>query len=227
MKNLVLLLALLVPFPLAAQTRPYHLELQANPGAPFPWLGKFGAVELHVYRGGVRAEALWLNAFSKNGAASVTVENPLGRAYVELPIRDIAPTLAKLAGSDAGIERVAAAELMKPVKGKVGGIDAMRYRLLYSPGAWIDVWTTSTLPDNPQLRALVQEFVRGVSPRTAEVSKKIPGVPLYVELNFRRFQKVPVLTFKSLKFEAPEEQDDLTLDALYFRAPLLDALLNR
>ena len=40
--------------------------LEASPAAAFPYLGKFGNVELHVYAGGVRAEALWLNSFSRN-----------------------------------------------------------------------------------------------------------------------------------------------------------------
>ena len=72
----LLLSALALP---ALASTPYHLELEANPAAPFPWLGKFGSIELHVYRGGVRAEALWLNGMSRNGAPSVTVANPLGR----------------------------------------------------------------------------------------------------------------------------------------------------
>jgi hypothetical protein len=229
MKIATVALALFValPLPLAAQSRPYHLQLEANPAAALPWLGKFGSVDLHVYQGGVRAEALWLNAFSANRAKFVTVENPLGRAYVELPVAEIAPTLAKLAGKDAGVERAAVATLAKPLQGKVGGIDATRYRLMYGPQAWIDVWTTATVPENPQLRALVQEFVRGVSPASAELSKKIPGMPLYVELNFRRFKKVPVLTMKSLTFEAGDEAEALKLGALYFRAPILDALLKR
>ncbi|HEX9985185.1 MAG TPA: hypothetical protein VGF69_18150 [Thermoanaerobaculia bacterium] len=225
----VLALFVSLPFtgPAAAQSRPFHLQLEANPSAPFPWLGKFGSVDLHVYQGGVRAEALWLNAFSANRAKFVTVENPLGRAYVELPVVEIAPTLAKLAGKNAGVERAAVATLAKPLHGKVGGVDATRYRLMYGPQAWVDVWTTAAIPENPQLRALVQEFVRGVSPASAELSKKIPGTPLYVELNFRRFKKVPVLTLKSLTFEAGDEAEALKLGALYFRAPILDALLKR
>src|SRR4051812_46878622 len=86
--RLLPLLVALAVFPALAQAAPprYHLELEANPAAAFPYLSKFGtSIELHVYPSGVRAEALWLNSFSKNGAPAVTVANPLGRMYVDIP----------------------------------------------------------------------------------------------------------------------------------------------
>jgi len=215
----------LFALPLAAATpsRPYHLELEANPAAPFPFLGKFGTVTLHVYGGGVRAETFWLNGFTKNGTPAVTVMNPLGRMYTDVPITNISSVLGKLAGS-GGIERLASGTLMAPAAGKVRGVDANRYRIVYGPDAWIDVWTTKTIPDNPQLHAIVNEFVRGISPGTANVAKNIPGTPVYVELNFRRFKKLPILKLKSLAFDNAGEDDALKVGPVYMRAPLLDAI---
>ncbi|HEX2121560.1 MAG TPA: hypothetical protein VHL59_07955 [Thermoanaerobaculia bacterium] len=211
---------------LAATPRAYHLELEANPAAAFPYLGKFGAVELHVYSGGVRAEALWLNSFSRNGTPSVTVMNPIARMYVEVPIRDVAPTLNKLAGSAGAVERNAAAVMGPTMKGTVSGIPATRHRLIYGPAAWIDVWTTTAVPENPQLRGIVHELVRGISPGTAAVSKTITGTPVYVELNFRRFKNVPLLKLKKLSFENTGEKEALELGSFYVRHALLEKLLE-
>jgi hypothetical protein len=203
---------------------PYHLQLEANPSAPFPFLGKFGTVTIHVYGSGVRAETLWLNGFSRNGARTVTVENPLGRMYTDMPLAEISLLVRKLGGASLGPlssppERVAA-----PVAGKVRGLDATRYRLVYGPEAWIDVWTTRAMPDNPQFRAIVNEFVAGVSPGAAAVARNIPGTPIYVELNFRRFKKVPLVRLKSFSSNNEGERDALSVGMLYFRAPLLESI---
>lgn len=223
-----LLVLALFAFPLLAAPakapQPYHLEMEANPAAPFPYLGKFGTVELHVYRGGVRAEALWLNAMSRSNAPTVTVANPLGRVYVDVPLRDIAGIVTKLSGGQVGVERTAKPTLGSTIRGKVKGIDATRYRLVYGANAWIDLWTTTALPDNPQLRAIADQLVRGVSPATADVAKKIPGIPLYIELNFRRFEKLPLLTVKKLTMTADDEEDALTLGKLWVRANVLEKL---
>lgn len=207
----------------AEPPRPYHLELEANPAAPFPWLSKFGKIGLHIYRGGVRADSIWLDSFSRNGDANVTVLNPLGRMYVDIPIAEIAPTLTKLAGT-GGVERVAKPELGLVTKGKVAGITATRHRLMYSSQAWIDYWTTDQIPENPQLTAIVHELVAGISPGTAEVAKTIKGTPLFVELNFRRYKKLPILYVKKLTWSADDEEEALKLGPIYARATVLEAI---
>ena len=203
---------------------PYHLELEANPAAPFPYLGRFGTVKLHVFDGGVRAETIWLNGFSRNGTPSITVENPYGRMYTDVPIASVASILGKLAGGGNSVERAATGTLTAPVGGKVHGIDAMRYRIVYGQAAWIDIWTTRVIPENPQLHAIVNEILRGISPGTYAVARSIPGMPLYVELNFRRFHKLPLLRTKSLAFNNAGEAAALKVGALYFKAPLLDSI---
>src|SRR5690349_3750285 len=79
-RTLLVLVLLAAASTASAATPPqrYHLELEANPAAPFPYLSKFGTdIEVHVYPSGVRLEALWLNSFSRNGASAVSVANPL------------------------------------------------------------------------------------------------------------------------------------------------------
>jgi hypothetical protein len=205
-----------------ATPRPYHLTLEAHPAAPFPFLSRFGTVTLEVYPAGVRAETFWLNGFSRIGTSTVTVENPFWRMYTEVPVANIAGILRKL--STAGLENAAPALLPKPVGGAVKGFAAVRYRLQYGPEAWIDVWTTRAIPENPQLRAIVTELVNGISPPTASTLRAIPGTPIHVELNFRRYKKLTIVALKSIRFDNAGEDDALSVGKLYFKAPLLDAL---
>ena len=208
---------LLFALSLCAAPQPYHLTLRANPAAPFPFLGTFGTVTIHVYPGGVRAETLLMNGFSRNGARAITVENPISRLATKEPIAGMAPALQKLGSIDTAASVV-------PTRGpegggKVGGIDARRYRLVYGPAAWIDVWTTTAIAPNPQFRALVDEFVRGIAPGTATVLRTIPGTPVYVELNFRRYKKLPLLTLQSLAMNNEGEEDALKVGRLYVSVP--------
>lgn len=225
MRPSLALIALLLLTATASQAaQPYHLVLEANPAAPFPFLSKFGTVTIHVYPAGVRAETFWLNGFSTNGSPAVTVENPLGRMYTDVPIPQISATLHRLSNLGKSIEGVAPMAMQKPMGGAVHGMPAVRYRLQYGPQAWIDVWTTSVLAENPQYRAIIQQFVQGISPATSSVMRAIPGTPIYVELNFRRYQKLPLL--KLTKFEHSDEgaTEALKTGSFYFKAPLLDAI---
>jgi hypothetical protein len=227
MRSLVALaVAVAISIP-AAAAQPYHLELEATPEAAFPYLGRFGKVDLHVYAGGVRGEALWLHGFSNNGANAVTVANPLARMYVDVATSEIASILTKLAGDKAGKERKARPPRLGPsMKGKVKGIDATRHRLIYGKNAYIDVWTTDVIPPNAQLRTLITKVVSGIAPGTATVTSKLPGTPVYVELNFKRFQKVAILKLKKLSFTADDEKDALALGPVYVRAGILEKLFQ-
>jgi len=72
----------------------------------------------------------------------------------------------------------------------------------------------------------VNEAVGGVAPGTASIASKLPGTPIYVELNFRRFQKVPFVKFKKLTFASDNETDALTLGKGYIRASILEKLFE-
>jgi hypothetical protein len=207
---------------LQAAPAKYHLTLEAHPAAPFSFLSRFGTVTLDVYPGGVHAETFWLNGFSRTGASAVTVLNPFWRMYTDVPIAQIASILRKL--STAGVENAAPTALQKPAAGAVKGVAASRYRLRYGPEAWIDVWTTRAIPENPQLKAIVIELVNGISPATASSMRAIPGTPIHVELNFRRYRKLTLLELKTIRFDTAGEDEALKVGALYFKAPLLDAI---
>ncbi|HEX2061589.1 MAG TPA: hypothetical protein VHK90_12685 [Thermoanaerobaculia bacterium] len=223
MRPFLLTILLALSFPLFAQK--YHLELEATPEAAFPWLSRFGKVDIHVYQAGVRGEALWLNGFSRNGEKAITVANPLGRMYVDVAIAEIAPILTKLAGSDR-LATTGTITMGPVLKGAVGGIPATRHRIMFGPQAWIDYWTTDVVPPNEQFRTIVNNVVRGISPGTAAVASKVPGTPVYVELNFRRFKKVPIVKFKKLSYSADDEDDALTLGPVYVRASVLEKLFG-
>jgi hypothetical protein len=212
-----------IALPLAAAPAPhsYHLTLEATPAAPFPFLSKFGTVTLHVFNGGVRAETFWLNGFSRNASPTITVENPYGRMYTEVPVTNVASIVAKLAGSEL---RNVTPSLATPTAGRVGELPATRYRLVYGPAAYIDIWSTHAIPESTQFRGIVTQFVGGISPGTAALAKTIPGTPVYVEMNFRRFKKLQILRLRSLTYDDNAEADALKVSSFMLHASLLDAL---
>jgi hypothetical protein len=204
-------------------TLPYHLQLEANPSAPFPLLNKFGVVTLNVYPAGVRADSMWLNGFSRDGS-NVTVENPLARMYTEVSVPRFAAMLEKM--GDVEVNEGGEPPLTGPVAGKVGGMSANRYRLVYGADAWIDIWTSRAVPESAQLKMIVDGFVRGVAPRTANVLRSIPGTPIYVEMNFAHYKKMPLVWIKSFVANNAGEDEALRVGRFYFKVPLLDAILK-
>src|SRR5260370_41397597 len=139
-KRVLLALLLFSTTATAAPPKPYHIVLEANTAAPFPLLSRFGKITLHVYPAGVHADSIWLNGFSRLGTSTVTIQNPYARMYTTMPVSDITTMLQKTNEEDALSE--APPPIAPAVSGKVRGILARRYRLLYGPDAWIDVWTT-------------------------------------------------------------------------------------
>jgi hypothetical protein len=224
--TLLVLLTLTVAGPaFTAPPQTYHIQLEAYPAAPFPFFSKFGTVTIDVYAGGVRAESMWLSGFTRNGAKTITVQNPIARMYTDVPISDVNSIVAKLAGSDMTVV-AAVPPVLPPVPGRVAGVVANRYRIVYGPNAWIDLWTAPQIPANPQLNAIIDGLITGISPATAKAARGIPGTPVYVELNFRRFQKVPLLRLKEMTRDNSGEADALKVGSFYFRNPLLDAILK-
>jgi hypothetical protein len=222
---LLLLFTLIVAGPAFAATPPYHIRLEAYPAAPFPFFSKFGTVTIDVYGGGVRAESMWLSGFTRNGTKTITVQNPIARMYTDVPISDINSIVAKLAGGEP-VAVAAVPPVLAPVPGKVGGVSAYRYRIVYGPAAWVDLWTAPQIPANPQLHAVIDGLIAGISPPTAQAARGIPGTPIYVELNFRRFKKVPLLRLKEMTRDNSGEADALKVGSFYFRNPVLDAILK-
>ena len=77
----------------AAPPPAYHLELEANPAAPFPFLGKFGTITLHVFPSGVRAETFWLQRF---GAAAVPHSSTSFKTPIPCSTRSSAASISTL-----------------------------------------------------------------------------------------------------------------------------------
>ena len=217
----LILLALFLTSPLSAA---YHLELEAYPAAAFPYFSKFGAVGLHVYEGGVRADTVWLDGFSRNGTPAVTVLNPIARMYTDIPVTQVASLVKRLGGGSGEVEGGAVATLGPKLAGTVASIPAIRHRLVYGPAAYIDVWTTMVVPENQQLRSIVNQLVGAISPGTVKAWSAIAGTPLHVELNFRRFKKVKLLGVKKFSRTADDEADALQTGPIYVKAPFLDSL---
>lgn len=222
-KRLILAL-LFVAAAAQGASRPYHLELEAYPAATFPFFRKFGTVTLHVFPAGVRAETFLLNAFSRNGARTVTVLNPVSRMYDHIGITEITGMIQKM--SNATELASTPPPVAAPISGTVRGMAARRYRLMYGPEAWIDVWTTTAVPENPQLRTLVNALVRGISPSTEQALRSVPGTPLYVELNFSHYKKLPFLRMKRFTLNNAGQDDALKVGSFYFRAPVLGEFLK-
>ncbi|HSP36039.1 MAG TPA: hypothetical protein VLU46_17135 [Thermoanaerobaculia bacterium] len=60
---------------------------------------------------------------------------------------------------------------------------------------------------------------------TGKVSALVaPGMPVFVELNFRRFKGVPLVRLKKLTFDNTGETEALKTGSFYFKAPLLDGI---
>jgi hypothetical protein len=49
-------------------------------------------------------------------------------------------------------------------------------------------------------------------------------MPIYVELNFRRYKKLPLVRLKNLAWTDSGQDDALKVGTLYFKAPLLDSI---
>lgn len=226
MRQLVLLLVLLVVSTQAAVAQAYRVDLELTPAAPFPFLSKFGTIDVQVYPGGVRTEALLIHAFSRNGDKSVTLEYPLSRIYYDIPVSSVRPTLLQLARAKN--------EIMPGMKefpveyvgsGTVRGVAAKCYRIRLGPEAHINVWTTSAVPRNPQFELLLAESLRAVSRTTPALLGKVPGLPIYVELNTTRFKKFTVLRLKQIVRSGTGEENAFKTKFM-IRAQFVEDLLK-
>ena len=52
----------------------------------------------------------------------------------------------------------------------------------------------------------------------------IRGTPLYVELNFRGYKKIALVTMKNFTWSSDGQDDALKVGTLYFKPPLPDSI---
>lgn len=199
---------------------PYRLDLQFSPAAAFPFMKRFGAIDISVFPRGLRAETLLAEGFSTLASKHITIENSVARTYSEVPISDLRRLLLLFSGKKKeAFPGLRAFPVERAVlSGSVRGVKASRYRIRLGPSAWIDVWTTTIVPPNRQLQRLQQEFLTALSVNAAKTAASIPGTPLYVELNTSRFKKIPVLRMKDLVFSSAGEAEALKPGPFLFQA---------
>ena len=224
MKKILVSLVLVLVLPALVTSappkpEPYRIDLELHPMAPFPFLSKFGSVDVSVFPGGVRADTLLVDAFSRVGTRGVTVENDVARTYFELTTADVRSLLLTLSGSKneimPGLPQFPVAKDV--ISGPVRGVPAKRYRVVLGNEAFIDVWTTTVVPKNAQFHMLETELLRTVSAPAASLSSTIPGMPIFVELNTRRFKKLPLLKLKQIVRSAEGEAEALSVGALMMK----------
>jgi hypothetical protein len=208
----------------APATGGYRLDLVARPTAPFPFLKRFGSINLSLYPGGVRGESLFLSGFSRSGSPTITVENPISRMYGDLPIGQVGTILRRLGGSSGAVMPELYEFPIDPavISGKVNGIRARRFRVVLGPEAWIDVWTTTEIPENRQFRVVAEQALEAISPSTVNVARKIPGTPVYIEMQTRRFRKLAILEpVRLTRGTAAEESAKLSVRSFMVGVPVL------
>ena len=213
---------------LAAQApKPYKIELVAKPTAPFPFLKKFGDIEITLYPGGVAGESLFLRGFSRNGDQTVTVMNPLGRMYVPVALDKVRDMFLSRSGSKGEMmPGLPEFPVSKIGAGSVKGVAATRYRVQLGPESSFDVWSTSVIPKNRQYELLYLRLVDAVSHSAVATMKRIPGTPIYIELNTQKYKKLPLLALKSMTRTNEGEKQALEVGSFYVKAPILEALLD-
>lgn len=202
----------------AAATRPFHVQLESDAAsiAPFPLLRRLGVSTIDLYPGGFRVKTVWLRGFSRNGSRTFTVENPVSRTYVTMPMTEVGGIVHSLGGRPVHADPPSK---IQATSGTVRGLAAKRFRLIYSPDEFIDVWTTSALGGTPEYRAFMIELVRAISPSSASVVRAIPGTPLYIELNVGQYRKVVVLRPRSVVYKSTGEAEALRVSPFMFPAP--------
>ncbi len=206
--------------------RDYRLEMELNLMAPFPFLDRFGAVQLIVYPQGVRAEGLAATAVTLTGSSTVRVENPLLRLYADVPVSELGNILLRQSGASTdellpGLQSVA---LTRTGEGTVKDIPATRYRLSVEEGVSIDLWTTSAIPRNEHLNAMGLVVLGAISKSAAEAVTRLPGTVLYAEVNSPNHEKLCLLRLRTLTRSSAGFEEELTSGSFFAEAPLVDRL---
>jgi len=212
---------------LAQPTKPFKVELIARPTAPFPFLKKFGQIDIALYAGGVSGESLFLRGFSRNGEETVTVVNPLGRMYVPMTLSKLRDTFVSMSGRKGEImPGLSVFPVSKIGQGNVKNVPATRYRVQLGPESSMDVWTTSVIPKSRQFEAIYLRLVDAVSHSAVATFQKIPGTPIYIEMNTQKYKKLQLLSLKSFSNTNEGEKEALEVGSFYIKAPILESLLD-
>ncbi|MGH9456704.1 MAG: hypothetical protein ACRD2J_03580 [Thermoanaerobaculia bacterium] len=217
--RLMILLLLTGALPAGASAG-YRLDLELNPAAPFPFLERFGSIDISVFSDGVSGKALVLRGFSRNGSDEITVMHRLARVYLDIPIPRLQSILLALSGSDTEVmPGLGSLPVSKPVRGRVGGLEALRYRIQLGPESSMDVWTTTAIEPNPHYLRLAREFAATISQSAGDLARQLQGMPVYIEMNTTHHRKVTLLRVKGFAKDAEGASDELRVGSVYVQAP--------
>lgn len=194
----------------------FHLQLQSNAAESFPLMKRFGAITIDIYPRGFRAKSVWLRGFAINGQNAITIENPISRTYAKQPMSSIGDMVRFIGGKPV---QAAAPVDVQITTGNVGKLPSRRYRLIYAKNEYVDVWTTNALGGAPAFRAAVDEVVRAIAPGSAAVLRRIPGTPVYVELNMGEHRKFAIVRTAGVFRSAAGEAEALRVSPWMFPAP--------
>lgn len=199
-----------------AVARPFHAHLTSNAAQSFPLVARFGTITVDLYPRGFRATSIWLRGFGINGQHEITVENPLTRTYTKMPSSGIGDIARFVAGRTINI---GAPVNVLVSAGNVGKLPSHRYRLVYGPDEYVDVWTTAAIGPAPAFREVVDELIRALSPESERVLRQIPDTPIYVEMNVGRYRNLPILQPSSVVFNSTGEAEALRVSPWMFPVP--------
>jgi hypothetical protein len=199
-----------------AASQAFHLQLESNTASAFPLMKRFGTISIDVYPRGFRAKTIWLRGFAINGQNTITIENPVSRTYVKKPMSALGDVVRFIHPEplDSGAPRS-----VQTIIGKVGRLPARRYRLVYGPNDYVDIWTSNSIGPAPALRAAIEEVVAAIAPGSRAILRTIPDTPVYVEMNMGEYRKLPVLTTRGVAFNSTGESEALRVSPWMFPAP--------
>lgn len=227
----LLLMALIAALPATSQQsspgaiRDYALELDIRPIGDSRILHKLGRARLTVFPQGVHFDSAWLDGYSKRGSKNVILIKPIARLYALMPLdgfRNVVRGMANESGElmpnlgDLTVER--------PVAGRINRLPAERHRIRLSEKAYIDVWISTTIPENSQLRILLREILGAISDRAAPLADQIRGVPLFVQMNSPNHPNETILAIRDLRRSSAGSGKILEVGSFYLRASAAERL---
>ena len=205
--------------------RDYTLELTIRPVGDSPLIDRLGSVNLTVFPQGIHLDSTWLDGYSKRGTSTVVLKKPIARIYALMPLEGFRSVVRRMAGSDSELmPGLGNLTVDQKARGKVSGMPATRHRIMLGEGAWVDVWTSDTIPHNSQLQRLTVEILSAVSEDAGRLSGQISGVPVFIQINTADHPKETILAIRSLRRSSAGAAEMLDVGSFYLRVSAAERL---
>ncbi|MBW3565227.1 MAG: hypothetical protein KY459_10920 [Acidobacteria bacterium] len=227
----LILAALFVALPATSQPsssgaiRDYALELDIRPIGDSQILDKLGKARLTVFPQGVHFDSAWLDGYSKRGSKNVILIKPIARLYALMPLDGFRHVVRGMANESGElIPNLQKLTVERPVAGRINRLPAERHRIRLSEKAWIDVWISTTIPENSQLRVLQREILGAISNQAAPLADQIRGVPLFIQMNSPDHPNETILAVRALRRSSAGSGKMLQVGPFYLRASAAERL---